>query len=82
MPISLRNTLLCLTLLLLAGFAWLQPVGYLASGLIGAVGARMVAERAVAGQFPPDIAVKVLQIAVIGFCILLMVGRHYGLWTE
>lgn len=82
--LSTHNTILCLSLVLLAGFAYLQPVGYLGSGLIGAIGAKLLTpkDNGDPSGFHANRAVSVLRVTVIGFCIILTVGRHFGFWSE
>ena len=69
-----------LALAALALFAWLMPLGYLASGLLSVFGAKLVAldEQTdhANGLVAPTFAF--LKLGTIAFSVVIMVARHFG----
>jgi len=78
--LSTSNAIACLLLLLLALFAFFQPVGYLGSGLVGAIGAKAIRPTEIrdSNQLPQPIVVNFLRFGVIGFSLLITGLRHFG----
>jgi hypothetical protein len=76
----LNFTVAVVTLAALMLFVWLQPLGYLGSGLLGAFGAKLVSldEDENRSTWFSGTTVAVLKFCVISFSLGITIARHFG----